>query len=434
MTSRRRNLIFTVAALLLSIGGIAALAIRHKHASTPKLDEIRTLARARQFSQAQTLLDRYLQIYPKNNQARLLMADLTTEPTNAHPELALHHLRAIQPDTQQHAALVWFFEGKARYQQKRYDLAESCWTEALRLDPVVPEAGWALVDLLDKEGRTDEAHRLGMRLYEIERDPRDRVKILLEMSRLDIETPDPLSQVVLFEPLVKQHPENLSLAVTLGLALTRVNRSEEGIEVLREALRRHPDSPEAWDAWLTGLYQASESDELAREFARVPKSLAANPRFAKHEGMIAQIAQNWPAAARAFGRAFAFEPYNWGVCYRLLFVLRQAGDKAEYEHIHRNYELYKGAYKQMRGSYFERFEPKEASSFNAEDVTQQPGAYYELLTIKTLGLRPYPELYQRLADLREKMGRPDEARAWHRLVLRDSPDNATSLAALARLK
>ena len=134
------------------------------------------------------------------------MADLTTEPTNAHPELALIICRQSSPDTPQQAALVEFFEGKARYQQGRYDLAESCWTEALRLDPIVPEAGWALVDLLDKEGRTEEAHRLGMRLHEIEPDPRDRVKILLEMSRLDIETPDPLSQVVFFEPLVKQHP------------------------------------------------------------------------------------------------------------------------------------------------------------------------------------------------------------------------------------
>jgi tetratricopeptide (TPR) repeat protein len=362
------------------------------------------------------------------------MADLTTEPTIAQPDLALHHLRAIQPESPQQAALVQFFEGKARFQQKRYDLAEACWTEALRLDPLVPEAGWALVDLLDKEGRTDEAHRLGMRLHATEQDPRDRVKILLEMSRIDIETPDPLSQVLLFEPLVQQHPENLPLAVTLGLALGRVNRSEEGLQVLRETVRRHPDSPEAWDAWLTGLYQASESDELAREFARLPKTLAANPRFAKHEGIIAQIAQNWPAAAAALGRAFVFEPYNWGICNRLLFVLRQAGDKAEYERIHRIYEVYKAAYKEMRGSYYERFEPAGQSTIPADDPTQPPGAYYETLAIKTLGIKPYPDLYQRLGDLREKMGRFDEARAWHQLVLRDFPDNTLSLAALERLK
>jgi tetratricopeptide (TPR) repeat protein len=433
MTSRLNHRILIVA-VVFSLGGLAALAIRRMVAPPPNLNQIQALARVRQFKQAQTLLDRHLQVYPTDEQAHLLMAQLMTEPTNTHPEPALDHLRAIRPKTPQQAALIQFFQGKAHYQQGRYDLAEACWTEALRLDPVVPEAGWALVDLLDKESRTEEAHRLGMRLHEVEPDARDRVRILLEMSRLDLEMPDPLSQVPLFEPLVKLNPENLPLSVTLGLALIRVNRGDEGIQVLHEALRRHPDSPQAWDAWLTGLYQASEADMLTQEFAHLPKALAADPRFAKHEGMIAQIAKDWPAAARAYGRAFAFEPFNWAVCYRLRFVLRQAGDTAEYERINQIYEVYKGAYKQMRGSFYERFEPGQTADFPAEDFTRQRGAYYETLAIKTLGLKPHPELYQRLADLREKMGRFDEARAWHRLVVRDSPGNALSLAALERLK
>jgi tetratricopeptide (TPR) repeat protein len=434
MTSRLRNQILIVAAGAFSLGGIAALTIWRSLAPTPSLVEIRALARAGQFNRAQTLLERYLQAYPKNDRAHLLMAKLTTEPTNSHPELALEHLHTIRPDSTKQSALVKFFEGKAYHHQERYDLAERYWTEALCLDPIVPEAGWALVVLLDKEGRVEEAHRLGMRLHAVEPDPSDRVRILLEMSRLDIEAPDPLSQVPLFEPLVKQHPEILPLAVTLGLALIRVNRSDEGIQVLHEALSRYPESPEAWDAWLTGLYQASEADELAREFTHLPKAVAADPRFAKHEGMMAQIAQDWPAAAKAYRRAFAFEPYNWGVCYRLRFVLRQAGETAEFERIDGIYKTYQLAYREMRGSYYERFEPGETSNFPAEDMTQQRGAYYETLTIKTLGLEPHPKLYQRLADLREKMGRRDEARAWHRLVLRDSADDALSLAALERLK
>ena len=60
--------------------------------------------------------------------------------------------------------------------------------------------------------------------------------------------------------------------------------------------------------------------------------------------------------------------------------------------------------------------------------------YLEAFAIQTLGLEPRPELYHRLAGLREQMGRLDEARAWHRLVLRDVPDDAPSLAALARLQ
>ena len=431
---RLRNRIVIVATAVLGVGGIIALVTRRSVAPAPNLAQVQALARAGQFSHAQMLLDRYLQAHAENERARLLMAQLTTESTNSQPRIALEQLAAIQTKTPKETAKIKFLEGKAHYQQGRYDLAEDCWTEALRLDPMVPEAGWVLIDLLDKEGRQEEAHRLGMRLHQIEPDPRDRVKILLEMSRLDIEMPDPVSQVPLFEPLVKEHPENLPLSVTLGLALIRANRGDEGIEILHEALRRHPDSAKAWDAWLTGLFQASETEMLAQEFARLPKAMAANPQFAKHEGMIAQIAKDWRAASRAFGRAFAFEPYNWGVCYRLDFVLRQAGDSTEYDRIHRIYETYKTAYNEMRGSFYKRFEPGETSDFPAQDFTQQRGAYYETLAIKTLGVEPRPKLYQRLADLREKMGRLDEAQAWHRLVLRDSPDDVVSLAALKRLE
>jgi hypothetical protein len=65
---------------------------------------------------------------------------------------------------------------------------------------------------------------------------------------------------------------------------------------------------------------------------------------------------------------------------------------------------------------------------------QMRPAYLEARAIQTLGLVPHTELYHRLAELREQMGRLDEARAWHQLVLRDVPEDSRSLAALARPK
>ena len=96
--------------------------------------------------------------------------------------------------------------------------------------------------------------------------------------------------------------------------------------------------------------------------------------------------------------------------YRLRTALQAAGETAELQHVDQLLTVYRNAFKQMRPVYDEAF------------------------AIKTLGLEPRPELYHRLAELREQMGRFDEARAWHRLVLRDVPDDARSLAALARLK
>ena len=182
-------------------------------------------------------LARYLQAFPGDDRAHLLMAQLAMDRPDAQPQLALDHLGRIRTSTPREAAVVRFSVGKAHYQQKRYDLAETCWKEALELDPTVPEAGWALIDLLDFEARTEEAHRLGMRLFEVEPDPRDRVRLLLEMSRLDIDRVAPGSVVQVFEPVWRQHPAYLPLALAVGLALVHNSQSAEGIEVLRDALR-----------------------------------------------------------------------------------------------------------------------------------------------------------------------------------------------------
>ena len=125
---------------------------------------------------------------------------------------------------------------------------------------------------------------------------------------------------------------------------------------------------------------------------------------------MAQAARDWPRAVKAYRRAYAFEPFNGVVLYRLRMALRAAGETAELHRADQLLTVYQNAFKQMRPVYDEAF------------------------AIKTLGLEPRTELYHRLAGLREQMGRFDEARAWHRLVLRDVPDDALSLAALARLK
>jgi tetratricopeptide (TPR) repeat protein len=407
---RRPLLLVVLAALMLAMIAVAAMGVLRADRPGPGLASIRAMARARQFDRAIGLLSDYLRAHPHDEGAHLLMGQLATEPPDPRPDLALEHLAMLRPRGEKEAARVRFFEGKAQFFKGRYDLAEAAWNDALRRDPVVPEAGWALMDLLDKESRNAEAHELGMRLVEVEPDPLDRARILLDLARQDIDNVNPESQVSLFGALAREHPEDLELNLTLGQALVRDSRGVEGIEVLEAALRRHPESPRAWDAWLSGLSGAFRSDRLAEEFARLPASMAGDPRFAEHEGMVAQDARDWPRAVRAFRRATAYEPSNGILWYRLRAALRQLGDAAELERVNRWYTSFEEAFKQMRR------------------------AYDEAVNLPRLGVAPHPELYHRLADLRERMGRPDEARAWHRLVLRDDPSDAISLAALDRLK
>jgi tetratricopeptide (TPR) repeat protein len=403
-------LIGIVLAVLAVLLGVGALVAWRRFPAPPELGPICALGRQGRFDQAQELMARYLQAHPGDDRAHLIMAQFAMDRPDAQPQLALDHLGRIRTGTPREAAVVRFSVGKARYQQKRYDLAEICWKEALELDPTVPEAGWALIDLLDFEGRTEEAHRMGMRLFEVEPDPRDRVRLLLEMSRLDIERVAPGSAVQTFAPVWRQHPAYLPLALAAGLALVRSSQPAEGIAVLRDALQRHPDSAEAWDGWLTGLDEAYQPDRLRQEFARLPTSLAADPRFAKHGGNVARAAQDWPRAVKAYRRASSFEPFNGVVLYQLRMALRGAGETADLRRIDELLTAYRDAYKQMRS------------------------VYGEASAIKTLGLEPHTELYHRLAQLREQLGRFDEARAWHRLVLRDVPHDALSRAGLARLR
>jgi tetratricopeptide (TPR) repeat protein len=391
------------------MGSGALLAWRAFHAP-PDLGEICALARQGQFNRAQELTTRYLRAFPTDNRAHLLMAQFAMDRPDAQPQVALDHLERIKAATVREAAVVRFSLGKAHYQRKRYDLAETCWNEALEIDLTVPEAGWALIDLLDFEVRPEEAHRLGMRLFAIEPDRRDRVRLLLEMSRLDIDKVAPGSVVQVFGPVWRQHPEYLPLALAVGLALIHNSQTAEGLGVLRDALERHPDSPDAWDGWLTGLDAGYQPDLLSREFARLPKALAALPRFARHEGNAAQTAGDWSRAVAAYRRACTFEPFNRIELYRLRMALRAVGETAELERVDRLLSVHQSALEQLRPVYAEAFDTK------------------------TLGLEPHTALYHRLAGLREQLGRLDEARAWHRLVLSDVADDTESLAAVARLK
>ena len=411
MTNRRllRSLLLSCAAALFLIGA-GGLVIWHQYESPPPLDEIRALGRNHQFERAQELLGRYLKSFPADGRAHLLMAQLCMDRQKPQPDMALHHLERVQTNSRQETALLRFHEGRAHYQRKRYDLAEACWKEALALDPVVPEAGWALLNLLDLEGRIEETRRLAMQLYEVEPDPRDRIRFLLEMIRLDVENVAPGSVVQVFKAVWQEHPENLSLALVLGSALIHNSQPAEGIEVLRDALRRHPDSAEAWNGWLTGLDDGHEPELLRQEFDRLPGKFRADPRFAKHEGTVARGLHDWPRAVAAYRRAYEFERFNGVILYRLRMALRAAGETTEVDRIEKLLTEYQTAFKQLTSTYL------------------------EATKIRTLGLRPHTDIYHRLADLREKMGRFDEARAWHQLVLRFAPTDSLSLAAVERLK
>jgi tetratricopeptide (TPR) repeat protein len=388
--------------------------------SHPPLQEAIDLADSGRLDEAVARLRDRLGADPDDGAAALLLAQVELKrldmpatqggrPPEEWAQRALDHLGRVRPSNPKMAATLEVCRGRALHRLLRFVEAEAAWLAALEADPLAPEAGWHLLNLYYVQGRQEEARRLALRLHEIEPDPQDRVRLLFELLRLDARPPDPGSIAVLLEPVVQQHPDDLHSALALGLARTRASQVEAGIDQLRRVVQVHPDRIEAWDSLLTALDESGHVDRLVDELGRVPAAFAESPRLWKHQARVAQVQNRWKEAVDLYRRAHAAEPSNRAVEYRLSQALRHLGEIAEAERIERRARFRDVAIQDVRTL----FEEATATS--------------------DLGRRPHPELYQRIADARERMQLLDEARAWHRLVLRGDPGNEKSRAALDRL-
>jgi tetratricopeptide (TPR) repeat protein len=386
--TRRTSL--ALATLVLLAAGIAAL-VGESLRPRPTLDEVCALADARRFDEAEVRGEAYLRLFPDDARALLVMAELAMASPSPDPHRALGRLGRIHADSPGLAAWVLIDQGNAYDLLSRHDRAEACWKEALRRDPSAGEAGRRLLDLFTLQGRSDDARALALDRLERQPDPLERARRLVRLARLDVDPPDPWMVIRRFEPAVSGWSADLPTTLACGLALTSVSRAQDGLPMLRRAVEQHPDEPAAWDALLTALDLAGQETELAGLLARRPGGLRSDPRFAGHEGRAEQEAGHWPEAARAYRRAWEYRPDNT-VGYRLRRALVLSGQAAEAERFGRLVLDYREAYKQVRGL----LEP-------ADSALEE-------------GRVPPAELSRRMAGLRERMGRMDEARAWRLLA------------------
>jgi tetratricopeptide (TPR) repeat protein len=386
----------------------------------PPLGEAIELADAGRLDEAEAKLRARLAVDPDDGAAALLLAEvalkrldspttLAGRPPEDWAQRALDQLHRVRPSNRRMAATREVGRGRALYRLLRFVEAEAAWLEALWLDPIVPEAGWHLLNLYYLQGRPEEARRLALRLHEVEPDPQDRVRLLVELLRPDARPPAPDSIAILLEPVVRKHPDDLHSALALGLARTRASQIEAGINQLRQVVRIHPDRVEAWDGLLTALDESGHVDLLVDELGRLPAAFAESPRMWKHRARVAQVSNRRKEAAEFYRRAHAAEASYRPLEYRLSQALRHVGAIAEAERIERRARLRDDAIRDIR------------SLFEQANTTSD------------LGTRAHPELYQKIAEVRERMQLLDEARAWHRLVLRDDPEETVSRAALKRL-
>jgi tetratricopeptide (TPR) repeat protein len=420
--SADRRVVRRLLALLtcaLALGALGFASWEYLQSRPSLLDQAIMLAEAEKLDEAELKVRAYLKKDPDRDAAHLLLSQIilerkvtpSTPAGKGSPEAAqeaLNHLSKVRPYNPRMAVAFQLSRGKALDQLLRFDEAEVAWLEALKVDPTAPEAGLNLLNLYYMQVREEEARRLALRLFHVQTDPHDRVQLLLKLVELDARPAASGSLARGFEPVVRQRPGELHCALALGLALTRIGDVEQGIDQLHRVIQAHPEYIEARDCLLTALDESGQIEGMEEELERMPADLAQSPRLTKHRAKIAQDV-NWKQAVELYRQAQVAEPYNRVVEYRLSRALRHVGETAEADRIENRLRRRDVANEEIRP------------------------LYDQAIKTSRLGTRPNAELYQRIAEARERMQLLDEVRAWHQLVLQDDPNNKISKAALARL-
>jgi tetratricopeptide (TPR) repeat protein len=412
--------VLTVLTVSLGVGGVAWCTWEYRRPH-PSLERAIRLADGGKLDDAIAEVRAYLHANDDDSVAHLLLAQFLVKrphqpsapaegPSGEWEQVALDHLSRVRPKDRKMAVALLLARGRALDRLLRCEEAEAAWNEALEVDPTAPEAGWDLLQLYYLQGREEEGRNLALRLYRVEPDPHDRALLLLELLRPDARPPAPGSIIQLFEPVVRINPKDLHSGMALGLAQTRDAKVEEGTGQLRRVVQTHPDRVEAWDCLLTGLDESGQVDVMEEELGRVPAVISESPRLLKHRARVAHDGSRWRESVDLYRRARTAEPFNRVVEYRLSRALRHVGESAEAERIEQRVRRRDVAIQEMRPLY--------------DLASETPD----------LGTGPHAKLYQQIADVRERMQLPEEAGAWHRLVLHDDPENEHSLAALKRLE
>ncbi len=433
---RRRWLSIVVAILALAAGGLLVRPILRALGPAPPLAPGLRLVAEGKYLEARPELERYLAYDPSNVPAGLAMAETllalpalelaepTPEDIARRSREALARLAAIRPAGRLQIAHSLLLRGRAFEAMGQLGPAEESWNAALRADPLVSEAGWLLLQLYYGEGREDEARRLGLRLSTIEPDPRDRVRLILEAARYDAE---PRAAAGVLRDLGPAHlasPEEPHSALAYFRAMASEGKDvDAAIAGLRDLVARRPDDLDAWDALFTALGNTGHLDPMGRELAKVPKSLAEDPRIARHRGRLAMDRGEFAGAVADLRKAVAARPSDIASLHRLGDALKLSGQLAEAETVKAREADFEDARKALRG----------ITATNQESAQSVAGLFSTAMNNPRLGLVPDLDLYRKFANVRERMGHPDEALAWHRLILQELPEDPESKAAVARL-
>ncbi|MBI3312422.1 MAG: tetratricopeptide repeat protein [Candidatus Omnitrophica bacterium] len=210
-------------------------------------------------------LGRYLSFKPRDPEAHLELALVRIE--QGRWQEAVETLRAVLDSRSSGlvTAQFWMVLGMAYESGRQFEAAEEAYGQAARSAPQAVEPLLHLIALLHREGKLEEAQQAGQKALEIEP---DHPEVLNSLGFLYADMGIHLEEAVkLIERALSQDPRNAAYLDSLGWAYFKMDRLDEAIPLLEEAVRLDADG-EILDHLGQVYWKAGKESEAEAAFKR----------------------------------------------------------------------------------------------------------------------------------------------------------------------
>jgi thioredoxin-like negative regulator of GroEL len=386
-----------VTAVALLVASVLALAvysgaITDMFTPAPQLQTSLRLIEGRKFEEAEDSLRTFLAKYPENMEARLTLAQLLMERDDPPAREILMLLAGPTGRLgRAESAKALIIEGQSHEVLHELRAAEDCYRRAERSGITAPRAVWRLMQLYYLEGRRDENQELVLDFVSRARRPSERASYLREHLRHEVQR---LSATGLAEDLKAPYgldPTDRHVAIAYGRALVGDGQLDEGLSVLKANRDRHADA-ESWHAYLAGLDESGDHKALKTALSTLPESLAADPRFAGLRGQVALNDGDYSKAVATLEASLAVQRADRKTLFRLERALRLAGSEDRAKEVGRRLNSV------------------------VQDHAEQAELYNRLAMLDERGMLDSADLLRRVAEVRRRLGYPDEAALWDALA------------------
>jgi tetratricopeptide (TPR) repeat protein len=282
--------------------------------------------------------------------------------------------------------------------------AERHFREAAAADPRTIPVRQRLIYLLSLTQRPAEARDVLWELYEIQKDPRILIDLVLELSAAENDVRGMGPELAGFLAVTPHDPY---LRRAVGLSLHLRGRSAEALPHLEAAGRSLAEDPVGRLALAECLFTAGQNDRVSPDIlGREPEGVAEASRWWLYRGRIEEVLGDLEKALGSYEHALNRNPKSVEAHHRAALLASRLG---------RNTEA-----KRYRDT---------AAQLRTQRATFRKG--FE--SLRKAGFQPDPALYVNLGTQCDEAGLDREAKAWYELAIELGPGRVGAESRLAKL-